>query len=148
DAGNKGFEGIAWDARQERMLLGKERDPTGIFSLPGDDPAALSQALQPLPDYGLGMRNLSALSVDPRTGHILALSAQSNLLLELDEQGQPVSFISLMGGLNGLHNRIPRAEGVAMDEQGNLYMVSEPNLFYVFRKEAPGSAPLTLSELN
>lgn len=148
DGGNKGFEGIAWDARQKRLLLGKERDPTAIFSLPGDDPTALSQALQPLPGYGLGMRNLSALSVDPRTGHLLALSAQSNLLLELNEQGQPVSFISLMGGFNGLHNRIPRAEGVAMDEQGTLYMVSEPNLFYVFRKEAPGSAPLTLSELN
>ncbi|WP_308724334.1 SdiA-regulated domain-containing protein [Metapseudomonas otitidis] len=137
DSGNKGFEGIAWDAAQGRLLLGKEREPTAMFSLASDGSRSLAGELQPLPSYGLGMRNLSALSVDPRTGHVLALSAQSNLLLELDEVGEPVSFISLLGGFNGLESRIPRAEGVAMDEAGDIYMVSEPNLFYVFRRSAP-----------
>ena len=135
DAGNKGFEGIAWDPAQQRLLLGKEREPTAMFSLGSDGQRLLEQELRPLPSYGLGMRNLSALSVDPRTGHILALSAQSRLLLELDERGEPVSFISLLGGQSGLESRIPRAEGVAMDEDGTIYMVSEPNLFYVFRKD-------------
>nr|WP_240920355.1 SdiA-regulated domain-containing protein [Pseudomonas otitidis] len=137
DSGNKGFEGIAWDPAQGRLLLGKEREPTAMFSLTSDGSRSLAGELQPLPSYGLGMRNLSALSVDPRTGHVLALSAQSNLLLELDEAGEPVSFISLLGGFNGLESRIPRAEGVAMDEAGDIYMVSEPNLFYVFRRGAP-----------
>lgn len=137
DSGNKGFEGIAWDPAQGRLLLGKEREPTAMFSLASDGSRSLAGELQPLPSYGLGMRNLSALSVDPRTGHVLALSAQSNLLLELDESGEPVSFISLLGGFNGLESRIPRAEGVAMDEAGDIYMVSEPNLFYVFRRSVP-----------
>ncbi|MFV0887219.1 SdiA-regulated domain-containing protein [Metapseudomonas otitidis] len=137
DSGNKGFEGIAWDPAQGRLLLGKEREPTAMFSLASDGSRSLAGELQPLPSYGLGMRNLSALSVDPRTGHVLALSAQSNLLLELDEAGEPVSFISLLGGFNGLESRIPRAEGVAMDEAGDIYMVSEPNLFYVFRRSEP-----------
>jgi|SRR5690606_14331527 len=141
DAGNKGFEGIAWDPAQQRLLLGKEREPTAMFSLDSDGRRLLEQELQPLPDYGLDMRNLSALSVDPRTGHILALSAQSRLLLELDERGEPVSFISLLGGRSGLESPIPRAEGVAMDEEGTIYMVSEPNLFYVFRKDQPFTAP-------
>ncbi len=141
DAGNKGFEGIAWDPAQQRLLLGKERSPTAMFSLGSDGQRLLDQELRPLPSYGLGMRNLSALSVDPRTGHILALSAQSRLLLELDEKGDPVSFISLIGGRSGLEQRIPRAEGVAMDEDGTIYMVSEPNLFYVFRKDEPFTAP-------
>lgn len=136
ESGNKGFEGLAWDPAQNRLLLGKERDPISMYSLDSNGNQLLSSALQPLPGYGLGLRNLSALSVDPRTGHILVLSAQSNLLLELDEKGQPLSFISLLGGMNGLHKSIPRAEGVAMDEDGTIYMVSEPNLFYVFRKEA------------
>ena len=91
--------------------------------------------MEPLPSDELYMRNISALSVDPRTGHSLVLSAQSKLLLEMDEHGQPVSFISLWGGMNGLHDSIPRAEGVAIDENGTIYMVSEPNLFYVFRKD-------------
>lgn len=141
EAGNKGFEGIAWDPAQQRLLLGKERAPTAMFSLGSDGQHLLDQELQPLPSYGLGMRNLSALSVDPRTGHILALSAQSRLLLELNEKGDPVSFISLIGGRSGLEERIPRAEGVAMDEDGTIYMVSEPNLFYVFRKDEPFTAP-------
>ncbi|MHC5350355.1 SdiA-regulated domain-containing protein [Metapseudomonas furukawaii] len=134
DSGNKGFEGIAWDPAKGRLILGKERGPVALFSLGSDGNEALDDGLRPLPSYGLGMRNLSALSVDPRTGHLLVLSAQSNLLLELDEQGEPVSFISLLGGMNGLEARIPRAEGVAMDERGDIYVVSEPNLFYVFRK--------------
>lgn len=137
DAGNKGFEGIAWDPAQQRLLLGKERDPTAMFSLESDGQNLLGSELLALPDHGLGMRNLSALSVDPRTGHILVLSAQSHLLLELDERGEPVSFISLIGGQSGLEDRIPRAEGVAMDEDGTIYMVSEPNLFYVFHKNQP-----------
>lgn len=140
DAGNKGFEGIAWDPTQQRLLLGKERSPTAMFSLASNGEQLLSSVLQPLPDYGLGMRNLSALSVDPQTGHILALSAQSNLLLELDEQGQPLSFISLQGGMNGLDKRIPRAEGVAIDKDGTIYMVSEPNLFYVFNRDGEAKA--------
>src|SRR3990167_8052129 len=42
DSGNKGFEGIAWDSRNQRLLLGKERGPLGLFSLPfpGEDGAA------------------------------------------------------------------------------------------------------------
>ncbi|BAN46047.1 SdiA-regulated domain-containing protein [Metapseudomonas resinovorans] len=140
DSGNKGFEGIAWDPTKGRLILGKERGPVALFSLGSDGSDNLGDMLSPLPSYGLGMRNLSALSIDPRTGHLLVLSAQSNLLLELDEKGDPVSFISLLGGMNGLDRRIPRAEGVAMDESGDIYMVSEPNLFYVFRKDLVASA--------
>jgi uncharacterized protein YjiK len=57
------------------------------------------------------------------------------MLLELDETGEQVSFMTLLGGFNGLKDRIPRAEGVAMDEHGTLYMVSEPDLFYRFKKK-------------
>ncbi|MOA68884.1 hypothetical protein D3C78_1967350 [compost metagenome] len=56
------------------------------------------------------------------------------MLLELDEKGEQVSFMTLLGGFNGLSKRIPRAEGVAMDEHGTLYIVSEPDLFYRFKK--------------
>ncbi|RJG12533.1 DNA-binding protein [Pseudomonas cavernicola] len=143
DSGNKGFEGIAWDPAQQRLLLGKERSPTAMFSWSSDGTAGLEGKMVPLPSDQLYMRNLSALSVDPRTGHSLVLSAQSKLLLELDEHGQPISFISLYGGMNGLHKSIPRAEGVAIDEQGTIYMVSEPNLFYVFRKEPESPEPAT-----
>ncbi|MFJ4372470.1 SdiA-regulated domain-containing protein [Pseudomonas japonica] len=131
---NKAFEAIAWDPAQQRLLLGEERPPR-LFSWRTDGRSALSGTKQELPNDDLDLRNLSALGIDPRTGHTLALSADSNMLLELDEQGEQVSFMTLLGGFNGLAKRIPRAEGVAMDEAGTLYMVSEPNLFYRFRKE-------------
>ncbi|BAP42669.1 SdiA-regulated protein [Pseudomonas sp. StFLB209] len=128
---NKGFEGVIWDAKRQQLLLGQER-PAAMFSWKSDGSTLLAGEKQRLEPYDLDVRNLSALSVDPRTGHVLVLSADSHLLLELDEQGRQVSFMSLLGGVNGLKDTIPRAEGVAIDEQGTVYMVSEPNLFYSF----------------
>ncbi|MCV4275688.1 SdiA-regulated domain-containing protein [Pseudomonas capsici] len=130
---NKGFEGIAWDPTRQQLLLGEERPPA-LFTWKSDGSEVLKGDKQRVPDVSLDARNLSSLSVDPRTGHTLMLSADSHLLLELDENNQQVSFMTLLGGMNGLKDTIPRAEGVALDEEGTLYMVSEPNLFYVFRK--------------
>ncbi|MDY0250523.1 MAG: SdiA-regulated domain-containing protein [Pseudomonas sp.] len=139
---NKGFEGIAWDGRNQRMLLAKERSPFGLFSLPFPDLAegvnAPLQTLQELPSEQVFMRDFSSLAIDQRTGHLLVLSDESRMLLELDKQGNPISFISLAVGFNGLTRSIKQAEGVAMDGRGNIYIVGEPNLFYVFKKVAQG----------
>ncbi|WP_223488217.1 SdiA-regulated domain-containing protein [Pseudomonas sp. A-RE-19] len=131
---NKGFEGVVWDARNQQILLGEERPPA-LFSWKSDGSQTLKGDKQKLSSDELDIRNLSALAVDPRTGHTLVLSADSHLLLELDEKGEQVSFMTLLGGFNGLKKTIPRAEGVTMDEAGTLYMVSEPNLFYRFEKQ-------------
>ncbi|MBA1201592.1 SdiA-regulated domain-containing protein [Pseudomonas capeferrum] len=130
---NKGFEGVAWDPALQRIVIGEERPPR-LFVWNHDGRGPLTGVKQVLPGAELDLRNLSAVGVDPRTGHLLVLSADSNMLLELDEKGEQISFMTLLGGFNGLRDTIPRAEGVAMDDQGNLYMVSEPNLFYRFRK--------------
>ena len=131
---NKAFEGVTWDKRNQQFVLGEERPPA-LFTWKSDGSQTLVGDKQKLANTKLDMRNLSALTIDPRTGHLLALSAESHLLLELDEKGEPVSFMTLLGGFNGLKNTIPRAEGVTLDENGNLYMVSEPNLFYRFEKQ-------------
>ncbi|WP_332764401.1 SdiA-regulated domain-containing protein [Pseudomonas koreensis] len=131
---NKAFEAITWDARNQQLLLGEERPPA-LFSWKSDGSQALKGDKQKLASDELDIRNLSALEIDPRTGHTLLLSADSHLLLELDEKGGQVSFMTLLGGFNGLKDTIPRAEGVTMDEAGTLYIVSEPNLFYRFEKQ-------------
>jgi len=134
-AGNKGFEGLAWNPHTKRMLLAKERDPQGLFELPfpGEDGAA--GILEAWPEQPLLVRDISSVTIDPRTGHTLMLSDESRLLVELDQRGRPLSFISLLGGLNGLVEGIDQAEGVAMDEHGDIYVVAEPNLLYVFRRK-------------
>jgi len=136
-AGNKGFEGIAWDGRHQRVLLGKERGPLGLFSLPfpGEDGAV--GTMQPLPAGHLFLRDISSLTYDERTGHSLVLSDESRMLLELDADGEPRSFISLSGGMHGLNRAIKQAEGVTMDAAGNIYIIGEPNLLYMFSKEKP-----------
>jgi len=131
---NKAFEAITWDPRNQQLLLGEERPPA-LFTWKSDGGQTLKGDKQKLSSDELDIRNLSALEIDPRTGHTLLLSADSHLLLELDEKGEQVSFMTLLGGFNGLKNTIPRAEGVTMDEVGTLYMVSEPNLFYRFEKQ-------------
>ncbi|WP_207848361.1 MULTISPECIES: SdiA-regulated domain-containing protein [unclassified Pseudomonas] len=131
---NKAFEAITWDPRNQQLLLGEERPPA-LFNWKSDGSQLLKGDKQKLASNELDIRNLSALAIDPRTGHTLVLSADSHLLLELDEKGDQVSFMTLLGGFNGLKNTIPRAEGVTMDDAGTLYMVSEPNLFYRFEKQ-------------
>lgn len=139
DAGNKGFEGLAWNPHTQRLLLAKERSPLGLFSLPFPGEEGAAGTLEPLPSAHLLVRDMSSVTIDPRTGHTLLLSDESRLLVELDLQGKPRSFISLFGGLNGLVRGIAQAEGVAMDAAGNIYVVGEPNRFYVFSKSAADS---------
>ncbi len=84
----------------------------------------------------LFVRDLSSLQFDERSGHLLALSDESRLVVELDGSGQPLSSLALDAGKHGLEQDVPQAEGIAMGPDGTLYVVSEPNLFYVFSKQA------------
>lgn len=142
--GNKGFEGLAYDGAGQRLFVAKERDPLRIYEIHGfprleaDQPLAVLVRDDPARDARLFVRDLSSLHFDAASGHLLALSDESRLVLELDGAGRPVSSLSLLAGRHGLERTIPQAEGVAMDDSGNLYLVSEPNLFYVFDKQPQG----------
>lgn len=139
-SGNKGFEGLAYDSVGKRLFVAKERDPMLIYEVRGfpqanaQQPYATHVVTNPRRDARLFVRDLSSLQYDERTGHLLALSDESRLLLELDLEGRPISVLSLKKGRHGLKKSVPQAEGVAMDEDGTVYVVSEPNLFYVFKK--------------
>ncbi|MGB4075928.1 SdiA-regulated domain-containing protein [Pseudomonas sp.] len=138
--GNKGFEGLAYDSVGQRLFVAKERDPMRIYEIHGfpqrdpQQPFAVHVLDDQQRDAGLFVRDLSSLQFDERSGHLLALSDESRLVLELNVDGQPISSLSLLGGRNGLKRSVPQGEGIAMDNQGTLYLVSEPNLFYRFKK--------------
>lgn len=139
-SGNKGFEGLAYDSVGKRLFVAKERDPMLIYEVHGfphfnpEKSYAVHVINNPKRDAGMFVRDLSSLQYDERSGHLLALSDESRLILELDVDGRPLSTMSLRGGRQGLKKTVPQAEGIAMDDDGTLYLVSEPNLFYVFRK--------------
>ena len=134
-SGNKGFEGLAYDSAGKRLFVAKERDPMLIYEVRGfpqsnpQKPYATHVVSNPRRDARLFVRDLSSLQFDERTGHLLALSDESKLLLELGLDGQPISTLSLKKGKHGLNRSVPQAEGVAMDDEGTVYVVSEPNLF-------------------
>ena len=140
-SGNKGFEGLAYDSVGQRLFVAKERDPLRIYEIHGfphsdpGQPFAVHVVNDLARDAGLFVRDLSSLQYDQRTGHLLALSDESRLVLELNVEGKPISSLSLLAGQQGLKATVPQAEGVAMDNDGNLYLISEPNLFYLFKKK-------------
>lgn len=142
-SGNKGFEGLAYDSVGKRLFVAKERDPMLIYEVHGfphhnpEKSYAVHVINNPKRDAGLFVRDLSSLQYDERSGHLLALSDESRLIIELDIDGRPLSTLSLSKGRQGLQQTVPQAEGLAMDDDGNLYLVSEPNLFYVFKKPRP-----------
>ncbi len=136
DNGNKGLEGLAWDAERRRLFAVKERDPLRLLVVTGFGPQKAEEPLAVeelhVPDEGLFMRDLSSLTYVQASGHLLLLSDQSNMLVEYDRDLRAISLMGLWPGMSGLHRRIPQAEGVAVDGQGRLFIVSEPNLFYRF----------------
>ena len=138
--GNKGFEGLAYDSQGQRLFVAKERDPLRILEITGfpsgEQRLNLHVADDLKRDRRLFVRDLSSLQFDERSGHLLALSDESRLVVELDVDGRPISTLSLLRGMHGLKRSVPQAEGLAMGEAGELYLVSEPNLFYRFTKKA------------
>ncbi|MCD5982823.1 MULTISPECIES: SdiA-regulated domain-containing protein [Pseudomonas] len=138
--GNKGYEGLAYDRHGERLFVARERDPVQIIEVRGfpktnaGGPGNLQVISDSKRDAGLFVRDLSSLQFDQNSGHLLALSDESRQIVELGIDGRPIGSSSLKKGQMGLSKTVPQAEGVAMDDDEVLYLVSEPNLFYVFRK--------------
>ncbi|MFZ6044887.1 SdiA-regulated domain-containing protein [Pseudomonas sp. CR3202] len=139
-AHNKGFEGVAYDPAHDRIFVAKERDPRQLYAISGVK-ASLGGKLQlkveDLSDWierSVFATDISDLHFDARTGHLLVLSHESRLVIELGENGEMVSFRTLLGHFSDLKKSAGQAEGLTLDDEGTLYVVSEPNLFYRFRK--------------
>lgn len=136
---NKGFEGLTYDPVNDRLFIGKERGPRQIYEVTGVRASLAGKLQLKVIDHTAWVKrsvfgtDISDLHYDRKSGHLLVLSEESRLVMELDGQGDLVSFRSL-GGLGDLKRGVPQAEGVTMDADGNLYVVSEPNLFYRFEK--------------
>ncbi|GAC1032790.1 SdiA-regulated domain-containing protein [Pseudomonas sp. No.21] len=138
-AHNKGLEGITYDAVNDRLFVAKERDPRKLYVVSGVK-ASLGHRMrvkvEDLSDWitdSVFAKDISDLHFDQRTGHLLVLSDESRLVIELNGSGKAVSIRSLRGG-DDLKHDAPQPEGLTLDNQGTLYVVSEPNLFYRFKK--------------
>lgn len=141
---NLGFEGLSWDAVGRRLYVVKESAPLRVFMIDGL-PELLDGSRFDLQisewkssrASTLFVRDLSSLTLHEATGNLLLLSDESALVVEYAPDGRPISVLPLWKGWHGLNARVPQAEGVAMGPQGELYVLSEPNLFYRFERTKP-----------
>lgn len=137
---NKNFEGISWDAKNERILIVNEKEPKrlveihGLLKSPGDTDAeiAIRDVWQDKPGFMRAFRDLASLTYHEDTGHLLLLSEESKLIKEYDSRGEALSAMLLWKGFHGLESTVPQAEGMAIGPDREIYIISEPNLFYVF----------------
>lgn len=142
-AHNKGLEGLSWDHQTQQLLVVKERDPMRVLTIDGfiggiASPPNIRINYKPeLTAARLFMADLSSLTIDQLSGNLLLLSDQSHMVVEYAENGKPLSLLGLWRGMSGLSRTVPQAEGLAVDNQRRVYIVSEPNLFYRFVPVTP-----------
>ena len=141
---NLGFEGVSWDSVGNRLFVSQEKAPMRVLAISGLpeilDGSAFNLQIdewRPANASGLFVTDLSSLTFHEATGNLLLLSDESALVIEYDPNGNPVSNMPLWKGHHGLSRRVPQAEGLAVGPDGTLYVMSEPNLFYSFRRTQP-----------
>jgi len=138
---NQGIEGVSWDHVGQRLYVSQEIWPRKVWVVEGL--ATLSQ-----PDFNLSIQewrpagggmvplgDYSSLTLHEASGHLLVLSKLAGMVLAYAPNGSLAGMLPLWPGFRGLTQRVPQAEGVALDSQGSLYLVSEPNLFYRFDRQ-------------
>ena len=130
-----GLEGIAYDPLAKRYFVAREKRSPAVLKIippkPESDaaPTAILMSLA-----GRGLRDISGLHYDAKRKRLLILSHESACVVETNQYGIESSRLLLRGGKSGLNRTIFKAEGIALDNRGRLYVISEPNLLYVFQK--------------
>lgn len=141
ESDNSGFEGLGYDRAGDRLFAVKEHSPRKLYEIQGIKASLNGQLNLKVIDREAWISDkdmasdLSSVHFDERTGHLVLLSDEAKMMLELDGDGELVSFRSLWSGFAGLNESVPQAEGMTFDGRGDLYLVSEPNLFYAFERK-------------
>lgn len=128
-AKNKGLEGTAWDAKNERLYAAKERKPIMIKEVEMSK-NGITRALPSA--ITASVSDVSGLEYHAPTDSLLVLSDESKMILEVSSEWRVRDRLFLTAEWSGLRDDIPQPEGIAMDNENNLYILSEPNLFYKF----------------
>lgn len=135
---NQGFEGIAYDGVKQRIYVINEKHSKQLIAIDGlvnkYKKVKITIDFRPLPRY-LFMDDLSGLHFDTRTRHLLYVSDESKIVAEGSIYGEVISYMELRKRYSGLKDDVPKAEGITMDDDGNIYIISEPNLLYQFTRK-------------
>ncbi len=133
---NTGLEGVSYDRKNGLFYVVKEKEPGKIYKIPWTD------AENYLPENihswdtqqkSLLIKDLSGIYYHSGSGNLLVLSDESACVVEMTADGKELGRLSLKkDGKSSLQKDIPQAEGITMDDQGILFVCSEPDLLYIF----------------
>ena len=129
---NKGFEGLSYNQESGDLFIINEKTPRQLIKLSGfveSSDIAISTPFS-LEENPFGGDDYSGVHYDGQTGHLILLSDESHQIVEVNKEGVEVSRLDLNSGSAGLNDDVPQAEGITMDKDGDIYVISEPNLFY------------------
>lgn len=140
---NVGFEGLGYDRGRDLLYVAKEHSPRALYRIKGLgeylNSGRIAIRVENL-DHWLDSHrvgtDVSSVDVNAGNGHLLLLSDESQRIVELDAAGTVANQLELRN-VPGSKRGIPQAEGLALEPDGTLYLISEPNLFYRLK---PGSA--------
>jgi uncharacterized protein YjiK len=140
--GNEGIEGISSDPLTGGFALVKETQPEGVFQTGIDFPAGTATngspttanstnlfdpALLGLPDLSdvFSLSNLATLT-GTDASHLLILSQEAGRIVNVDRSGHVSSSLTIVSDQgNPLSVADQSHEGLTMDDDGRLYVVSE-----------------------
>ena len=168
--GNVGMEGISWDPQSGGFIGVKEKELAGIFQTTIDFAAGTASngspttvnsinlfdpALANLLDFAdvYALSNLSSLSGKPDYGRLLVLSQESGQVVSIDRSGNISSSLKIFSDPGNPVSVVDQGhEGLTMDKNGYLYVVSEngggginyPQLWVYAPSTVPNQAPTAL----
>lgn len=171
---NIGLEGLTYDPSTGGFIFVKESGPEGIFQT-GIDFAAgtatngssstensvnlFDPALAGLADFAdvFALSNLPSLDGTAQSGHLLVLSHEDGKIVQIDRAGQVQSSLTIVTNPgNPLSVPAQQHEGLTMDRDGTLYVVSEngggdfdhPQLWVYAPSSAANQAPTAVALNN
>jgi uncharacterized protein YjiK len=171
---NIGLEGLSFDPLTGGFICVKEISPLGVFQTLVDFDAGTASNGSPTTENSTNLfdpallgvtdladvyalANLPSFAGQPQFGNLLLLSHESAKVLEVDRAGNILSSLNLVTDPgNPLSIVDQQHEGLTMDREGNLYLVSEngggsidyPQLWVFAPSSAPNAAPTAIALSN
>ena len=171
---NIGIEGLSWDPLTGGFICVKETLPQGIFQTLIDFDAGtatngspttdnstnlFNPALAGLADFAdvFALSNIPSLNGTPDHDNLLVLSQESGKIVNIDRSGAISSSLTILPDPgNPLSVPAQQHEGLTMDWDGNLYVVSEngggdfdhPQLWVYAPSTLPNQAPTAVALNN
>lgn len=123
---NYGIEGIAYSKQHDTLFIANEKLPAEVYKIDG----VLRGYIRGFNIQKLfsSTKDISGLAWDEVRQRLYVLSDESKMVREMDING----VIYRESDLGDIIKHIPQPEGIAV-HQDRLYIVSEPNLFYVLK---------------